>query len=153
MGSNIDRYKKDFDRLRQRGHLLDQAFSYYAHEEEYEAAVLKHFKNDKKAAKAHLDALPDFKNSYQSWYSEAIVLLKQLLPDRLNDFIRLYEKPKGRKDIGFENYRIEDALQGLRITQYGDKVVADRKSAITHLDQQVAILKSIQGRFESSLYD
>lgn len=154
MGSNIDRYKKDFDRLRQRGELLDQAFSYYAYEEEYEAAVIKHFKNDKKATKAHLDALPDFKNSYQSWYSEAIVLLKQLLPDRLNDFIRLYEKPKGRKDIGFENYRIEDALQGLQITRYsGSEVVADSRSAIPHFKQQVAILDSLEGRFESSLYD
>src|SRR5690606_622832 len=120
---------------------------------EYEVAVLKSCKNNKQVAKEHMDALPDFKDAYQFWYSESLVLIKQLLPDRLNDFIRLYEKPKGRKDIGFENYRIEDALQGLRITRYGDEVIADRRSAMTHLDQQVAILRSIKGRFESSLYD
>lgn len=154
MASNIDRYKNDFERLRQQGQLLDQAFAYYAYDDEYEAAVLKHLKNDKKAAKAHLEALPDFKSSYQSWYSECIVLLKLLLPDRLNDFIRLYEKPKGRKEIGFENYRIEDALQGLRITRYsGSEVIADSKAAIPHFKQQVAILDSLNNRFESSLYD
>jgi hypothetical protein len=120
---------------------------------EYEAALLKTCKGNKKAAREHLDALPDFKDSYQSWYSESLALIKQLLPDRLTDFIRLYEKPKGRKDISFENYRIEDALQGLRITRYGHEVVAAPKSALPHLKQQVAILQSIKGRFESSLYD
>jgi len=154
MSSNIERYKKDFDRLRRQAQLLEQSFARYTYGDEYEAAVLKSCKNDKKAAKAHLDALPDFKESYQSWYSECIALIKQLLPDRLNDFIRLYEKPKGRKDISFENYRIEDALQGLRITRYsGSEVIADSKSAMPHLKQQVAILDSLKNRFESSLYD
>ncbi|MFC5571591.1 hypothetical protein ACFPN1_16165 [Lysobacter yangpyeongensis] len=154
MSSNIERYKKDFDRLRRQAQLLEQSFAHYTYGDEYEAAVLKSCKNDKKAAKAHLDALPDFKESYQSWYSECIALIKQLLPDRLNDFIRLYEKPKGRKDISFENYRIEDALQGLRITRYsGSEVIADSKSAMPHLKQQVAILDSLKNRFESSLYD
>lgn len=154
MVSNIDRYKRDFDRLRRQGLLLDQAFAHYAYEDEYEDAVLKQFKGDKKATKAHLEALPDFRESYQSWYSECIVLLKQLLPDRLNDFVRLYEKPKGRKDIGFENYRIEDALQGLQITRYsGSEVLADSRAAMPHFKQQVAILDSLKNRFESSLYD
>jgi hypothetical protein len=154
MTSNIERYKKDFERLRHQGVVLEQSFAHYTYEDDYEAAVLKSCKGDKKAAEAHLTALPDFKQSYQSWYSECIVLLKQLLPDRLNDFVRLYEKPKGRKDIGFENYRIEDALQGLRVTRYGgSEVIADTKSAMPHLKQQVAILDSLKNRFESSLYD
>jgi hypothetical protein len=153
MPSNIERYKKDFDRLQQQASLIEQSFARYSYDDEYEAAVLKSCKGDKKAAKARLDALPDFNKSYQSWYSECIALLKQLLPDRLNDFIRLYEKPKGRKDIDFENYRIEDALQGLRITRYGGEVVADSKSAMPHLKQQIAILDSLKNRFESSLYD
>lgn len=153
MASNLDKYKKDFDRLMRDAFLVEQSFAHLCYGKEYEAAVLKSCKGDKQAAKVHMDELPDFKNAYQSWYSECLVLIKQLLPDRLNDFVRLYEKPKGRKDIGFENYRIEDALQGLQITRYGHEVIADRKSAITHLEQQVAILNSIKGRFESSLYD
>lgn len=153
MATNLDKYKKDFERLLRDAILVQQSFAHLCYGEKYEAAVLKSVKGDQKAAKNHIDALPDFKQVYQSWYSESLALIKQLLPDRLNDFIRHYEKPKGRKDIGFENYRIEDALQGLRITRFGNEVVADRTSAITHLDQQVAILNSIKGRFESSLYD
>lgn len=123
MSSNIERYKKDFEKLSHQAQLIEQSFAHHVYSDEYEAAVLKSCKGDKKAAKAHLDALPKFNDSYQSWYSECIALLRQLLPDRLNDFIRLYEKPKGRKDISFENYRIEDALQGLRITRYGSEVM------------------------------
>lgn len=153
MPSIIDRYKKDFERLLRDAVLIEQSFVYSCHGEEYEAAVPKSCKGDKDATKKHLDALPDFSATYQSWYSECLALIKQLLPDRLNDFVRLYEKPKGRKDIGFENYRIEDALQGLRITRFGGEVVADPKSATSHLQQQVAILRSITARFESSLFD
>ncbi len=154
MSSNWERYKKDFERLQRDAALIEQSFAYYCYGKEYEAAVLKSCKGNKKAAKVCLDALPEFKKSYQSWYSECLTLIKQLLPDRLADFIRLYEKPKGRKVIGFENYRIEDALQGLRVTRHYDgEVVADSKSAMPHLTQQVAILDSVKGRFESSLYD
>jgi hypothetical protein len=152
MPSNIDRYKKDFERLRKQATLIEQAFTHYAYGKEYEAAVLKSCEGDKKAAQAHLDALPKFKDSYQSWYSECIAVLKQLLPDRLEDFVRLYEKPKSRKEISYENYRIEDALQGLTITYLGE-VKADAKSALTHMRQQVAILDALKNRFESSLYD
>ncbi|MCI0560080.1 MAG: hypothetical protein MN733_16445 [Nitrososphaera sp.] len=152
MSSNIDRYKKDFERLQNTAVLIEQAFTYHVYDKQYEAAVLKSCNGDKKAAKAHLDALPDIKNSYQSWYSECIALLKQLLPDRLSDFVRLYEKPKSRKEIDFENYRIEDALQGLRVTRSGE-VIVDDKAALPHIRQQVAILNSLKNRFESSLYD
>jgi hypothetical protein len=152
MTSNIDRYKEDFGKLQARANLLREAFYRYACREEHEAAVLKASEGDKAAAKAYLEKIPDFTKSYQSWYSECVVLLKQLLPDRLDDFIRLYEKPKMRKEISFENYRIEDALQGLRITR-GYEVKADSKSAIPHFEQQVAILESLKSRFESSLYD
>lgn len=153
MASNIDKYKNDFERLLRDAVLVEQSFAYLCGRKEYEAAVLRHCDGDKEAAKVYINALPDFKNAYQSWYSECLVLIKQLLPDRLNDFVRLYEKPKGRKQVGFENYRIEDALQGLQISSYDGEIVADRKSAMTHLQQQVAILNSIKNRFESSLYD
>lgn len=153
MSSNIDRFKKDFDKLLRESVLIEQSFAHEAYGDEYEAAVLETCKGDKKAANKHLDALPSFKDAYQSWYSESTAILKQLLPDRVPDFIRLYEKPKGRKEISFENYRIEDALQGLRITRNGYEVIADFKSAMPHLKQQIAILKSLKRRFESSLYD
>ena len=85
---------------------------------------------------------------------EAKVLIKQLLPDRLADFARHYEKPKPRKDISVENYRIEDFLQGLTATKGWEKEkVVGLDAAIPHFRQQQAILKAVSARFESSLFD
>jgi hypothetical protein len=76
------------------------------------------------------------------------------LPDRLADFVRHYEKPKPRKDISYENYRIEDYLQGLSITRgWEKKRVVGPDAAIPQFRQQLSILKSVARRFESSLFD
>jgi hypothetical protein len=41
--------------------------------------------------------LPVFKSAYQPWYSEAMAVIKILLPLRYNDFVALYESPKTAK--------------------------------------------------------
>jgi len=49
---------------------------------------------------------------------------------------------------------IEDYLQGMRITRSGGtEVIVDKSAAIPQFDQQVAILKSAEARFDSSLFD
>ena len=110
----LDRYKKNLDYLLTNGERLYLAIRHECFPEEFSRAIEKQL-GDK--ANEYLTALPSFAEEYQSWYSEAMVLIKQLLPDRLSDFIRHYEKPKPRKEITYENYRIEDYLQGLTITR------------------------------------
>src|SRR5437870_1838452 len=110
MQSNLDRYKKDLAALLTKGRQLLLAIQAECHPDEVARAVKKEY-GDK--ATEFLKALPSFREDYQSWYSESKVLIKQLLPDRLADFVRHYEKPKSRKDITCDNYRIEDYLQGL----------------------------------------
>jgi len=151
MISNLERYKKDLELLLEKGNALHMALQYECNEEEFKKAAKAQL-GDK--APKFLKSLPDFGESYQAWYSEAKILIKQLLPDRLADFIRHYEKPKPRKEISFENYRIEDCLQGLVITRgYAKEKVTGPSAAIPHFRQQLAILKSVQARFESSLFD
>ena len=79
--------------------------------------------------------------------------MQQLLPDRLADFVRCYEKPKSRKNITFENYRIEDCLQGVSTIRWDGEKVVGPSAAIPHFRQQLAILQAVQARFESSLFD
>ena len=74
----------------------------------------------------------------------------------MTDFERYYEKPKTRKDITFENYRIEDYLQGVTVISTsggGRGQIVGPEAAIPQFDQQLAILKSVSSRFESSLFD
>ena len=119
--------------------------------EQFESAVKKKIGAQ---AKKVIAALPPFATTYQRWYSEAKTLIKLLLPDRLADFVRHYEKPKPRKDITFESYRIEDCLQGLSITRgYDKEKVVGPEGAIPHFRQQLAILTAVRARFESSLFD
>ena len=68
--------------------------------------------------------------------------------------MRHYEKPKPRKDVSYENYRIEDYLQGLTVTRGWQKEkVVGPDAAIPQFRQQLNILKSVKARFESSLFD
>ena len=152
MNTNIDKYKNDFNKLVEFGEKLFDAIQYACYPKEFQNAVKKAW-NDK--APEYLKSLPDFNLKYQSWYSESKILIKQLLPDRLDDFIRYYEKPKTRKQISCENYRIEDCLQGLSIkkSSYLQEEVVGPYAAIPLFKQQLEILKSINQRFESSLFD
>jgi hypothetical protein len=164
MPTNLDRYQKDFDALILLGGQLQNAIQYECYPTEFKtqlATILKKHRasttpgpKEKRvdAIAKFLEALPSFKVKYQSWYSEAQLLIKQLLPDRLGDFTRLYDKPKARKSIGYENYRIEDYMQGLTVTYLGETKVGP-SAAIPHFDQQLAILKSVEQRFKSSLFD
>jgi hypothetical protein len=151
MPSNLDRYQKDLDALVFKGDGLLFAMRHDCYPEESERYV-KDRCGEK--AKAVLKALPEFREEYQQWYSEAKALVRQLLPDRLADFVRYYEKPKSRKDLTGENYKIEDYLQGIAVTRgrEGEKVVGP-DAGIPQFSQQLAILKSVKARFKSSLFD
>lgn len=147
MQANIEKFRKDLNSLIDQGQLLFVAMQYDCDPKTVEEAYGEDFKKIKKV-------LPNFKTEYQGWYSASKALIKQLLPDRLSDFTRHYEKPKPRKDITFENYRIEDNLQGLRVTRGWEKEeVVGPQAAIPQFEQQRAILKAVSTRFESSLYD
>ena len=53
-----------------------------------------------------------FVREYEKWYSKCISIIKQLLPDRLNDFRLLYKNEK-RKELTSSTYTISDALRGI----------------------------------------
>jgi predicted nucleic acid-binding protein len=149
--SNLDRFKKDIDSLIAKGKQLEQSMQRECMGKEFDAQIKKRL-GDKSADL--LKALPSFTGQYQTWYSEALAVIKQLLPDRVPDFTRHYEKPKSRKQITWENYHLEDYLQGLKVTRgYEKEVVVDTSAAIPRFQQQLSILEATKQRFESSLFD
>ncbi|MCY0967508.1 hypothetical protein [Chryseobacterium wangxinyae] len=149
---NIEKYKDDLELLIQKGEKLDLSMKYACHKEDVEKQINNAIK-DKEKAKEYIKNIIPFNREYQNWYSESSVLIKQLMPNRLNDFVRLYEKPKTRKAIEYGNYVMEDYLQNLVVTHsYGGKKVGP-EAAISQFDQQLNILKSLEKRFESSLFD
>lgn len=92
-----------------------------------------------------------FRSHYQKWYSEALELVRQILPNRLDDFRKLYTIDK-RKQITYENYTISDYLLELVITMAGRPVFNTHQCAFMKFQEQVLIVKSALARFESSLF-
>jgi len=151
MVSNLDRFKTDLAKLITGGDALGLSIELACFPDTFKTQIKKQLKDK---ADEFIKNLPSFETEYQRWYSEALALLRQVLPDRVSDFCRHYEKPKTRKDITPENYRIEDYLQGVNVTRgaYKEKVVG-QDAAIPHFRQQLAIVKAAEARFESSLFD
>lgn len=150
---NVERFRKDLDRLISLGERLQYAM--YLETDptlrtELEKQLAKQVGQDK--VDEFLKKLPRFKSAYEGWYSESLVLLRQLLPDRVANFISFYEKPKGRKSIEYGNYVIQDYLQGLKVTFHGE-VKVDSSGAFPQFQQQLGILMAANRRFESSLFE
>ncbi|RMF28731.1 MAG: hypothetical protein D6752_07125, partial [Candidatus Nitrosothermus koennekii] len=116
MTSNLEKYKNDIDRLIDKGQKL-------------------------------LDALEsgkdfaDFRNQYEEWYSEALALIKIVLPDRVDDFKRYYDS----KDAD----SIRNRISGTRRDPFYE-IEYDVKLLFAN---QLGILKGARRRFESSLFD
>lgn len=152
MQSNLEKYKKDFEKLLHEGEQLLNAMELECYPKEFGDA-LKLVKKTQKEITDFKKNLPSFQHKYQTWYSESLLVVKFLLPDRVNDFVKLYEKPKGRKEIAYGNYVIEDYLQDLRVTSPYGEVKVDKFAAVPQFRQQLNILNSAKRRFESSLFD
>lgn len=152
MTVNVTRFKKDLDHLIAEGYFLEYSMIKSIQGDKDFTDFIK--KQRGKDADAFLKKIPDFKKGYEAWYSESLALLKQLLPDRVGNFVSFYEKPKSRKDITHSNYVIQDYLQGLQVTRGWEKeVVVDSSSALPQFRQQLAIVEAAKTRFESSLFE
>lgn len=149
---NLEKYKDDLDQLIRLGHQLLHAMRYECKTDQFVESVKQQL--GEKTSR-FLKSLPSFKIEYQIWYSEATAIVRQLLPDRLDDFTGYYEKPSGRKNVTYETYRISDYLLGLEVTDTGSfgATIVSPDAAIPRFEQQLAIMKAVKSRFESSLFD
>ena len=140
----FEELKKDLDRLVAQG-----TFLYYAMADDLDQ-LPEGFKEslEKKGAK-----LPKFSRAYDIWYSEALLVVKQIIPDRLDDFVKQYKNEK-RKEVDFLTYCVSDYLIGLRTTRGGGyEVIVDSSAALPKMQNQNSIPESATKGFESKLYD
>ncbi|WP_267422823.1 hypothetical protein [Methylobacterium sp. GC_Met_2] len=145
MTDRFAQYDNDLNRLIKTGGDLVLSMQ---HEINPKSTALTSLSDDEKKK------LPSVKMEYQSWYSESLVLVKQLIPDRADDFISYYSPKPSRKDITHANYTVSDYLRGLTVTMGGGTVtIVDPKSALDPLVQQFNIVTGIKQRFKSLLFD
>ena len=125
---NLEQYKDDLKKLLKSGEVLRLVMQWEYMPEEEERG------DDVRSA---LKALPSFSEGYQAWYSEAKALVRQLLPDRLEDFSDYYETRKPRREITAENYKISDYVLGLAVTAGSGRNIVGPDAAIPKFRQQL----------------
>jgi hypothetical protein len=101
------------------------------------------------------DAAPSFRGDYQNWYTEAHAVLRQLLPERIEEFETYYKPDPRRKNVAVTNYTIQDWLSGIAPAPdiYGKKAYEEGTAVFMRYQMQLAILASVETRFESSLFE
>jgi hypothetical protein len=140
---NLDRYKRDLDRLILQGDGLHLALLI---ETVPESAKQMNVNEEQRKG------LPSVRKEYQAWYSEALAAIRQLMPDRAEDFIGYYKPMPARKELNPSTYRISDFLQGITTSQ-GAREIVGFNAAVNLIEQQVQIVKALGRRFETTLFD
>jgi hypothetical protein len=136
MESNISKFRDELKKLIKEGEQLQLSLAFELTPDDHD--VKKQLKERK---------LPSFREKYEGWYSLAMQVVKQILPDRLDDFIKQYKDEK-RKQIDASTYGIADYMIGIQVDGY---TFVDGKAAFPKYGQQLNILKSAQQSLESSL--
>jgi hypothetical protein len=91
---------------------------------------------------------------YQSWYSAALRVVEQLLPDRYVEFRELYRFDKEPKHLTYTSYRISNYVHGVVMRDgLGAEVFNAHNSAMTKFGDQIAILSSARFRLSTLLAD
>ncbi len=89
-----------------------------------------------------------FVSNYEKWYSKALPVIKQLLPDRLNDFSLLYSNEK-RKELCVSTYTISDALRGISHSYRN----FNPSTASLCVLRQINMVQSCLDTFDSKIFD
>ena len=127
--NNLEKHKADLEELINLGRDMRDDMLAHNNSREVEALIAKRL------------------TSYQRWYTEACVLMEQLLPGRLTEFEQLYKGDGHRSSIGLHTYTIQDLLTGIKVGPNG------LAAATFRFMNQLAIIESVEARFESSLFD
>ena len=146
--NNIQKYKADLENLVALGETMT-----FDMNSRYADTKGKFKEKDNDLIKSVQDSMA---KNYQRWYTESYVVLKQLLPDRLTEFENLYKGDGRRKNINRETYNIQDWMNGSRAPKGylgEEKQFDDSLIVLMRLKTQLQILKSVQTRFSSSLFD
>jgi hypothetical protein len=148
MTSNLERYKSDLDKLISLG---DKMFLDLTLRSSKQKGKLN---EEKRKTLKEIEGI--FEIEYQKWYNGSFSIIKYLLPDRLTEFEMFYKSDQKRKNVNTITYTIQDWLMGVRagVNEYNsEKVFDDFAATFMRFQTQLAILKSIKIRFESSLFE
>lgn len=108
-------------------------------------------KEDRAIFKQRIGSPLNVRDLYQSWYTKAGEVIKALIPSRYEDFRVMYKDYKrSNKDITRSNYTMEDYLNGLQRSSFGEEIFGQR-DAISKFKIQLDILIAAKTKLNSCL--
>jgi hypothetical protein len=143
--SNLERFRTELDELIRESRrlglgLAEQAFG--------KGELMKHLESEGKplSDEEYGGMVANFRAGYQQWYSKAEAVVRQILPNRLDDFRDLYSTKRSKFD--FATYRLADTVKGIRLV--GHDMMS---TALALYEQQRGIVQVARERLDSALYD
>lgn len=147
--TNLERHRKDLTELLELGECMSLDL-----EMTDKAEVANLSEEDKTVFEKKVKGA--FRKNYQRWYTEACSIIDQLVPERKDEFVALYLADSKRKEFGMLSYTIQDWLLGVRsgVNPFTRAKGFDDSHVVTmKFESQLNILKAVERRFESSLFE
>ena len=151
MAEKWDKITKELDLLIQRGEELYEAIRFEVEQEHLKPDLIEEMGEEQ--LELYLLSLPDFTRDYQTWYTEALSLVRQVSSGRSEDFGNYYKYPRARNRLTRENFMIQDYLRGLSWSPANTPRVNAARSAMSAFVQQLSIVRAAKSTLNSSLLD
>ncbi|MBM2816472.1 MAG: hypothetical protein HW421_3234 [Ignavibacteria bacterium] len=150
MQSDLEKFKKDLDRLIRKGTEIEFDFMLTT------GLIPKDPKNPIYANIMKMQATTKywstFKTDYQNWYTESVVVIRNLITDRIDDFIRLFKDTKSKEGDASGNDISDALIDATLLNQSAEKKA--KAGIVSHkLKQQIRILESAKLRFDSAFFE
>lgn len=109
--------------------------------------ILNQFINDEEEKK-----ISSLRKSYQTWYTKALIVVKEIIPARYDEFVECYSCSK-RKEISYSNFSMSDYLLGICISRGGVREFDPRVAGLIRFSTQVDIVRSIVENIDNVLFN
>ena len=90
---------------------------------------------------------------YQEWYTPALRIITQFLPERLREFKAYYEIDMSRKEITLDKFVIQDFFIGIVAVSPQTRIIDPFRQASICMLQQQSILKSLYINLDTVLFN
>lgn len=79
----------------------------------------------------------NLRRKYQIWYTKSLIVVKEVLPDRYNEFVECYTCSK-RKEISYSNFSMYDFLIGISVSRGGVSLFDPKIAGLVRFATQIS---------------
>ena len=87
--------------------------------------------------KDNTDKHVNLRRKYQIWYTKSLIVVKEVLPDRYNEFVECYTCSK-RKEISYSNFSMYDFLIGISVSRGGVSLFDPKIAGLVRFATQIS---------------